>query len=106
MQGLRVGCAMPSAWLTCGSLRAKERHKGGGVPSKKRESEKKNNLAAEQKIMQPVVRTVRESTWVRCYLACGHMITVRQEDLKEPSSSSRIECWACEEERKEGLSPK
>jgi len=32
-----------------------------------------------------------------------HMITLRQEDLKEPSSSSRIEGWACEEESNKGL---
>jgi len=68
------------------------------MPSNKRES--------EQKIMQPVVRTVRKSTWVHCYLACGHMITVHQEALNEPSSPSSIECWACEEESKKGLSPK
>jgi Zinc knuckle len=36
----------------------------------------------------------------RSYLACGHMITGHPEDLKESSSPSMIECWACEEESK------
>jgi len=73
------------------------------MPSKKRESDKKNNLAAEQEIMQPVVRRVRVSTFfVHCYLACGHMVTMREEDLKEKSSRSSIECWACEEANKKG----
>jgi hypothetical protein len=44
--------------------------------------------------------TLRESVWVHCYLACGHMITVHPEDLKESSSPSMIECWECEEESK------
>jgi hypothetical protein len=57
-------------------------------------------MAEEPKIMQRVVRTLRESVWVHCYLACGHMITVHPEDLKESSSPSMVECWACEEESK------
>jgi hypothetical protein len=60
-------------------------------------------MAAERKIMRQVVRTVRVSTFfVHCYLACGHMVTMHKED---PAPSS-IECWACEEESKKGLSPK
>ncbi len=60
--------------------------------SKKRESAKKiethrENLVAERKIMQAVVRTVRESILVHFYLACGHMVTMHKEDLKESSSS-------------------
>jgi hypothetical protein len=62
-------------------------------------------MAAEQKIMRRVVRTVRESIWLHCYLACGHMITLHQENPTEKPPSS-IECWACEEESKKGLSPK
>jgi hypothetical protein len=76
----------------------------GVVPSKKSKSDKKveahqNDVAAERKIMQSVVRTVQESIWVHCYLSCGHMITVHKQDLKESSPHS-IECWACEEETK------
>jgi hypothetical protein len=74
------------------------------VPSTKRKSDKKveahqNDVAAGRKIMRSVVRTVQESSWVHCYLSCGHMITMHKEDLKESSRSS-IECWACEEETK------
>jgi len=77
------------------------------MPSKKRESDKKSEtpqkkLAAEQKFMQPVIRTVREGSLVHCYLACGHTITMHKEDLTESSLSS-IECWACEEENKRAL---
>jgi hypothetical protein len=62
-------------------------------------------MAAERKIMRRVVRTVRESPFVHFYLACGHMITLHEENPTEKPASS-IECWACEEESKEGLSPK
>jgi hypothetical protein len=40
-------------------------------------------MAAEEKIMQPVVRTVRQGTIVHCYLKCGHLITVHSEEFKE-----------------------
>jgi hypothetical protein len=63
-------------------------------------------MAAEPKIMRRVVRTVQESPLVHFYLACGHVITVHQQDLKESSPHPLIECWACEEEIKKGLSPK
>ncbi len=62
-------------------------------------------MAAEPKIMQRVVRTVRESIWLHCYLACGHMLTLHEDNPAEKSVSS-IECWACEEESKKGLPPK
>ena len=83
----------------------KWQRKGGVVTPKKSASDKKieshqKNVAAEQEIMQPVIRTVRENSFVHCYLACGHMITVHREDLKESSPSS-MECWACEEEHRE-----
>jgi hypothetical protein len=85
-----------------GLLERKERRKRGVVPSKKSRSDKKveahqNDVAAERKIMQSVVRMVEESGFVHCYLTCGHVITMHKEDLKESSPSS-IECWACEEE--------
>ena len=35
----------------------------------------RNNLAKEHKITQRIERTVRDSSFVHCYLACGHMIT-------------------------------
>jgi hypothetical protein len=57
-------------------------------------------MAAEPKFMQRVVRTVRESPFVHFYLACGHMITLQQENPTEKPASS-LECWACEEQRKE-----
>jgi len=84
--------------------------KGVAMPSKKRETEKKiethrQTLLAEQKIIQPVVRTVRESILVHFYLACGHTITMRKEDLNESSPSS-IECWGCEEASKNGFPSK
>jgi len=60
-------------------------------------------MAAESKIMQPVVRTVREGTFfVHYHLECGHVFTMQKEDLA-PSS---IECWVCEEESKKGLASK
>jgi hypothetical protein len=74
------------------------------VPSKKRKSDKKveahqNDTAAERKVMQSVVRTVQESSFVHCYLTCGHVITMHKEDVKESPRPS-IECWACKEETK------
>jgi hypothetical protein len=54
-------------------------------------------FSQHRKIMQPVLRTVRESPFVHFYLTCGHLITVAEEDLKE-KSLAWIECWACEEE--------
>ena len=83
--------------------------KGGGVPAKKSASDKKiethpENLAVEQEFMQPVRHMVREGSFVHCYLACGHMITMHKEDLKE-SSPPAIKCWACEEESKKGFPP-
>ena len=54
-------------------------------------------MGAKSKIMQLVVRTVRESVFVHFYLVCGHMITMTNDDIKETSPIS-IECWACEEE--------
>jgi hypothetical protein len=63
-------------------------------------------MAAEQKIVQPVARIVREDIFfVHCYLACGHMVTVRNEDLTE-SPPSTMRCWACEEASKKGSPPK
>ena len=54
-------------------------------------------MGAKSKIMQLVVRTVREGVFVHFYLVCGHMITMTNDDIKETSPIS-IECWACEEE--------
>jgi hypothetical protein len=54
-------------------------------------------VAGKSKIMQLVVRTVRESIFVHFYLVCGHMITMINEEIKE-TSPIVIECWACEEE--------
>src|SRR5271167_4196868 len=87
----------------------KWQRKGGVVPPKKSASDKKikthqKNLAAEQGFMQPVIRTVRENSFVHGYLACGHLITMHKEDLKE-SAPSLIKCWACEEENKDGFPP-
>jgi hypothetical protein len=61
--------------------------KGQVMPSKKRESDKKSEthqkkMVAEQKFMQPVIRTVRESATVHFYLACGHMIRCTRKTLK------------------------
>jgi hypothetical protein len=61
-------------------------------------------MAAEPKIMRQVVRTARESQFIHFYLACGHMITLQENPTEKAASS--IECWACEEESKKGLSPK
>ena len=87
----------------------KWQRKGRVLPAKKTASDKKiethqRNLAAKQEILQPIIRTVRESSFVHCYLACGHVITMHKEDLKESSPSS-IECWACAEESKKRLPP-
>ena len=54
-------------------------------------------MATKSKIMQLVVRTVRDGVFVHFYLVCGHMITMTNGDIKETSPIS-IECWACEEE--------
>jgi hypothetical protein len=62
----------------------------------------RNNLAGERKIMEQIVRTMRDSSFVHCYLACGHMITtMANDDLK--GSPPSIECWACEETIKQGV---
>ena len=38
-------------------------------------------MAAESKIMQPVVRTAREGTFfVHYHLECGHVFTMQKED--------------------------
>lgn len=79
------------------------------MPSKKPNSDNKNKthqkeLSSEQEFMQPVRHMVREGSFVHCYLACGHMITMHKEDLKESSLSS-IKCWACAEESKQGFPP-
>jgi hypothetical protein len=58
----------------------------------------KKNQPEDPKIMQRIVRTVQESIFVHCYLACGHLITVHKTDFKEPFPTS-LECWACEEEK-------
>jgi hypothetical protein len=58
-------------------------------------------MAAEEKIVRRLVRTVREGTLVHCYLECGHLITMHSQDLK--NSPSLIECWACEAARKEAI---
>jgi len=48
----------------------------------------RNNLAVEHKIMQQIVRTVRDPSFVHCYLACGHMITtMAKDDLKGSPAS-------------------
>ena len=84
--------------------------KGDAVPSKNTSSKNKkmtphqDNPAAEPKTTQPVLRIVREGAFVHCYLACGHMVTMHKEDLKEPSPPS-IKCWACEEESKQVIPP-
>ena len=62
------------------------------MPSKDRGSDKKSEAhqkksTSEQKTVQPVIRTVREGSLLHCYLACGHMITMHKEDLKESSPS-------------------
>jgi hypothetical protein len=72
------------------------------VPLKKSESYRKieaqrNKAPAERNVMRLVVRMVREEPFVHCYLACGHMLTIHSDELKEPFPSS-IECWACEEQ--------
>ena len=56
------------------------------------------SMAAPRKIMQPILRTVHDGVLVHCYLACGHLITLRKEDMHRPSPSE-MECWACEEEQ-------
>ena len=57
-------------------------------------------MAGEPKVMQLVVRAVRESVFVHLYLVCGHMITMTNEDIKETSPIS-IECWACKDEARQ-----
>ncbi len=52
-----------------------------------------DGLSVEQGTMQPVLHTVEEGTVLRCYLTCGHVLTLRQ-DTENPASP--IECWACE----------
>ena len=74
------------------------------MPSKKTKSENEtaapNDPPMERKIMQRVARTVLEGPFVHFYLACGHMITLYQENPTEKPASS-IECWACEASKKE-----
>jgi hypothetical protein len=67
-------------------------------PDEKLEAHRKDAVA-ETRVMQPVLRMVQERFFVHCYLACGHMVTMRKEQLAESFPFS-IECWACEEESK------
>jgi hypothetical protein len=52
------------------------------------------NGAAGPKFIQPVVRIVQESSFVHCYLACGHMLTMQKDNLKEsllpPLNAGRV----------------
>ena len=71
---------------------------------KKRESNSrpvdKNNPTADGKNRQTVVRIVRDGTFVHCYLACGHMLTMHSGEVASPSS---LDCWACEAETQGAL---
>jgi hypothetical protein len=44
--------------------------------------------------MQPVLRSVTESSWVHFYLPCGHLITMPKADIGE-TMPREIDCWAC-----------
>jgi hypothetical protein len=57
----------------------------------------KKDATADGKIVQGVVRIVRDGTLVHCYLACGHMLTFHAQEVSAAPSS--MECWACEAER-------
>ena len=92
-----------------GSLSAPSVHRAFQNVTEPHESSRidmhRNNLAAGQKIMRPIVRTVRDLSFVHCYLACGHMITtMARDDLK--GSPPSIECWACEETVKQAFPSK
>src|SRR5664279_1460523 len=56
-------------------------------------------MSEERKITQTVRYQVQDGRLVHCYLACGHLVTVHQEELKESPSPS-TECWACEGEKR------
>jgi hypothetical protein len=56
-----------------------------------------NNVAPKPKIVQTIVRSVLEGTFIHFYLACGHLITAHKEDFKGKLPSV-LECWACEQE--------
>jgi hypothetical protein len=70
------------------------------IPLKKRQPNNKpvdkKDAIANGKIVQAVVRIVRDDAFVHCYLACGHMLTLPKGEVSAPSS---MECWACEAER-------
>jgi hypothetical protein len=59
----------------------------------------KKDATADGKIVQGVVRIVRDGTLVHCYLACGHMLTMHSSEVVAVPSS--LECWACKAEAKE-----
>jgi hypothetical protein len=54
------------------------------------------DATADGKIIRAVERIERDNTFVHCYLACGHMLTLPKGEVSAPSS---MECWACEAER-------
>lgn len=41
---------------------------------------------------------VRDVPFVHFYLACGHLITMTDDELQGKEWPSAIECWACEGE--------
>ena len=92
-----------------GSLSARSIHRAfqnaAGSHESARIDTHRNNLAAKHKVTQRIERTVQDSSFVHCYLACGHMITtMANDDLK--GSPTSIECWACQETIKQGLPSK
>jgi hypothetical protein len=58
------------------------------------------SVASNPKIVRKVERAETDGILIHFYLACGHLITEHKSDYPYRLPSA-VECWACEEERKE-----
>lgn len=56
------------------------------------------NVTSKATVVQAVLHTVTEGSFVHFSLACGHLITVEKGDLKGPLPT-QMKCWACVQEK-------
>jgi hypothetical protein len=52
------------------------------------------DVVSNPKVVRTVVRVVEDGAFVHFYLACGHLITVRKDELKG-ALPRQMKCWAC-----------
>ena len=63
-------------------------------PTESQRPEKTEQEASKPQTMQAVVRVEEDFNFVHFYLACGHLITVNKNDLRN-KHPEQMECWAC-----------